>query len=225
MKKILVICLIMLPLAVMAQKKSETVKDFFQTYSELPSYESMEVTEEMFKMFSTSEGADQEMVEFMSKLKFVRYLEYEGAGVVTAGISMSTYPELKPKRSTYYVDGKKVTTSVSTNTTGISTKSSGKAKGQVTNIGPINSISSSVVYIKAMDEIDLEPFTQLMKTNKDGEKMVFLKREWTSEDKEFLMLKGNTLINIRGDLNIMHLYQFEQILEGIGEILEFELPY
>ena len=225
MKKILIICLIMLPLVVIAQKKSETVEDFFQTYSELPNYESMEVTEEMFKMFSTIEDADEEMVEFMSKLKFVRYLEYEGAGVVTAGISISTYPKVKTTGSTYYVDGKKVTSSVSTNTTGISTKSSGKSKGQNAHVIPTKNISSSVVYIRAMDEIDLEPFTQLMKTNKDGEKMQFLKREWATNDKEFLMLSGNKLIHIRGDINIMHLYQLEQILDGIGEILEFEIPY
>jgi len=225
MKKILVICLIMLPLAVMAQKKNETVEGFFQTYSELPSYESMEVTEEMFKMFSTIEDADPDMVEFMSKLKFVRYLEYEGAGVVTTGISITESPKGKSTSSTYYVDGKKVTTSVAGSSTGISAKSSRKAKGKVANVVPINTISSSVVYNRAMDEIDLEPFTQLMKTNQDGEKMLFLKREWTSEDKEFLMLQGNKLINIRGDINIMHLYQLEEILDGISDILEFEIPY
>ncbi len=225
MKKLLLISLCMLPLAVMAQKNNETVKGFFNTYSELPSYESMEVTEEMFKMFSTIEDADPDMIEFMSKLKFVRYLEYEGAGIVVTGVYVASSSKGKSTVNTTYVDGKKVTTTVAGNTTGIATKSSGKSQGQIANVTPINSRSSSVVYTRAIEEIDLEPFTQLMKTNQNGEKMQFLKREWTSDDKEFLMLKGNKLIHIRGDINIMHLYQLEDILDGIGEILEFEIPY
>ena len=93
------------------------------------------------------------------------------------------------------------------------------------NIAMVDKYGGSQLYNRAMDELNLDKYTQLMKSNQDGEKMVFLKREWTPNDKEFLMLNGNKLINIRGDINIMHLYEFEDILSSIGEILEFEIPY
>jgi len=224
MKKLIAICLIILPIMAMAQKKVESVENFFKTYSDIPEYESMEVTEAMFEMFETMEDADPDMVEFLSKLKFVRYLEYQGSGGVTIGITNVSTPKGKATTtSNYYVDGKKVSTSVGGKSSGVATSTT-NVKGGVANVSPISNISSSIVYDRAKEEIDLSGWTQLMKTNQDGEKMVFLKREWSSEDKEFLMLNGNIMINIRGDVNIMHLYQLEEILSDIGDILEF-LPY
>ena len=226
MKKLIAMCILILPMAVFAQKKTGSVSNFFEEYSEIPEYESMEVTEDMFKMFTSIEDAEPEMVEFLSKLKSVRYLEYQGSGKVVVGISSSGTGNSKGTASYYYVDGKQVAS------TGGSKKGNSKNSGNVIttgkatgNLSTFNPTGGSVLYNRAMDEIDLKSYTQLMKSNQDGEKMIFLKREWSSEDKEFLMLNGNKLINIRGDINIMHLYEFEDILSSIGEILEFEIPY
>ena len=178
----------------------------------------------MFKMFETIEDADPEMVGFLSKLKFVRFLEYEGSGAVTVGITTVTSPKgQSTSTSTYYVDGKSVTAANVGKSKGVASSSANTAGG-VTNTGPISNLSNSIVYDRAMKEINLKGFVQLMKTNQDGEKMVFLKREWTTEDQEFLLLQGNKMINIRGDINILHLYQLEEILADIGDILEFEIP-
>ncbi len=220
MKKLLVLGLILLPMVAMAQKTSNSIEKFFREYSELPSYESIEVTEEMFKMFETIEDADPEMVDFLSNLKFVRYLDYKKAGVIYGGVV--TGVSVRSTGSgryvhTYYVDGKKVTYTSKDKSTGIASASDEKSSVAASKI----SHSKSIVYDKAMDEVDLSAFTQLMKTNQDDEKMIFLKKEWTTNDREFVLLKGNTLINIRGDINIMHLYQLEEILADIGEILEF----
>jgi len=222
-----------------AQKGSNnTVADFFKKYSEYSGYQSIEVTEDMFEMFKEVKNADPEMVQFLTKLKYVRYLEYEGGGLVT-GISVVTpvkgskagtlIVDGKPiaqtgkskkknsGKSTIYVEGKPITT-----TTNVSTaKSGGMGTSKASNIVPISEVGGSVVYSRAIDEINLKSYKQLMKANHDGEKMVFLKKEFTSNptDQEFLLIQGNTMINIRGDINITHLYELEDILEAIGEIL------
>ena len=67
MKKLIALCLILLPMVTLAQKAPFSIEKFFKKYSELPSYESIEVTDEMFKMFETIEDADPDMVDFLSK--------------------------------------------------------------------------------------------------------------------------------------------------------------
>ncbi len=240
MKKLIVLSIILLPLMASAQK---SIQNFFGEYSELPNYESIEVTEDMFKMFKNIEGADPEMVAFLSKLKFVRYLEYHGSSL-SAGTIVTGSENIKNSTSTAYVDGKKVATTVTAVTgskastgegpknnkktgksAGIASTSTTVVTGKASNVASVTTNNNSVLYDRANKEINFNGFIQLMKTNQDGEKMVFLKRDYLPDDKEFIMINGNTMINIRGNINIMHLYQLEEILEGIGEILEFDIPY
>lgn len=224
MKKLITLTLILLPLMATAQRgDSKTVEEFFKKYSELHGYSSVEVTEDMFKMFDEMEGADDELINFFKKLKYVRFLEYEGSGWVTSvGITSVK------SGANYYVDGKAV------NTTGI-VRGTGKKESWtsvnkvadvsgVTNIAKTPqylSVNPSVLYGLAMSEIDFKNYTQLMKSNQDGEKLIFLRRQWTTNpvDQEFLLISGNTFIHIRGDLNIKHLYELEDIIKAIGEIL------
>lgn len=218
MKKLIALSLVLLPVLGFSQKKEVSVDKFFNKYSEITEYESLQVTEDMFEMFKTMEDADDEMVSFMSKLKFVKYLEYQGDRGITAGVTVVTSGKSTGKTTNYYVDGKKVTGSVKGGSTGIATSES-KAKGAATNVIPL-SISRSVVYNRAMDEIDISGYTQLMKSNQDGEKTILLKREWSETDKEFLLLSGNKMVNIRGDLDIKHLYQLDEILDGIVDVMD-----
>ena len=218
MKKLLSLCLVLIPLFGFSQKKELTVDKFFNKYSEIPEYESLQVTEDMFEMFKTMEDADDEMVNFMSKLKFVKYLEYQGDRGITAGVTVVTSGKSTGKTTNYYVDGKKVNTSVKGGSTGIATVE-GKPIGATSNITPIT-VSRSVVYTNAMDEIDISGYTQLMKSNQDGEKTILLKREWSGTDKEFLLFSGNKMVNIRGDIDIKHLYQLDEILDGIVDVMD-----
>jgi hypothetical protein len=218
MKKIIALCLVLVPVLGFSQKREVSVDKFFNKYSEIPEYESLQVTEDMFEMFKTMEDADDEMVSFMSKLKFVKYLEYRGDMAITAGITIVDSGESKAKTTNYYVDGKKVTASGKGGSTGIASAVS-KAKGKATNYAPVN-MSQSVVYNRAMDEIDISAYTQLMKSNQDGEKTILLKREWSATDKEFLLLSGNKMVNIRGDIDIKHLYQLDDILDGIVDVMD-----
>ncbi|MEA1876096.1 MAG: hypothetical protein U9N86_04470 [Bacteroidota bacterium] len=199
MKKFITLILILLPLAAIAQKgNTTTVAKFFNKYCEYPNYSSIEITEDMFQMFGELEDADSETVTFFKKLKYVRFMEYEAKGTtIVAGVSGG-------KESNYYVDGQQVSTT-----------------GKASNITPIQSIGNSVVYNRAIKEINFAGFTKLMKSNQDGEKLLFLRRKYTTNpnDQEFVLLNGNTLIQIRGDINIKHLYEMEEILEAIGEIL------
>lgn len=220
MKKLITLCMILLPLVTLAQNRLLTIEKFFNNYSDLPGYSSVSVTEDMFKMFENLEEAEEEMIEFLSKLTFVRYLEYNGSVIVTGGtVGVKSGKSTGSSSSVNYVDGKEVDTNISMTTTG--KKSSGKSKGTVTNISTLPSSSNSLLYSKAKSEVDFSQFDQLLKSNQNGEKMLLLKREWGADDKEYVLLADNELINIRGDLNIMHIYQLEEILEGIGEIFEF----
>jgi len=218
MKKIIALCLVLTPVLGFSQKKELSVDKFFNKYSEISAYESLQVTEDMFEMFKTMEDADDEIVAFMSKLKFVKYLEYQGDRALTAGITVVSGEKTKGKTQTYYVDGKKVTTTGKAGSTGIARAGTNVA-GEATNITPFV-VNQSVVYNRAMDEIDISGYTQLMKSNQDGEKTILLKREWSGTDKEFLMISGNTFVNIRGDIDIKHLYQLDEILDGIVDVMD-----
>ena len=110
MKKIITLCLVLVPLIGFSQKKELSLDKFFNKYSEMSGYESLQVTEDMFEMFKTMEDADDDMVAFMSKLKFVKYLEYEGLHGLTTGVSVVTSGKTKGKTTNFYVDGKKVET-------------------------------------------------------------------------------------------------------------------
>jgi len=218
MKKLIILTLILLPLAANAQKAKTTVTDFFNKYNEYPNYSSVEVTEDMFKMFGDMEEADSETVAFLKKLKFVRFMEYDPPTVAMAGTRVI-------KGSNFYVDGQKVSTAVvaseskkhkSHNSTSIV-----KVSGKEANVVMSQSSENSLVYNRAMKEIIFDGYTKLMKSNQDGEKLLFLRRQYTSNpnDQEFVLLSDNTFIQIRGDINIKHLYELDEIMDAIGEIL------
>ncbi len=226
MKKLIVItlALILLPLLATAQKGEKTsIETFFKTYSERDGFSSVEVTEDMFKMFDEMEDADNELIDFFKKLKYVRFMEYQPTWTSSVGVTS------KAAGSNYYVDGKAVnTTGIASGTAkekSVSWTSSNEATASTaSNVASKvrnRSQSSSTLYNCAIEEIDLKNYTQLMKSNQDGEKLIFLKRQWTSKpvDQEFVLINGNTLIHIRGDLNIKHLYELEEIIEAVGEIL------
>lgn len=222
MKKLITLCLIILPIVLMAQKSNGSLDDFFNKYSEYSGYESLKVTEDMFKMFRSMEDADPEMVAFMGKLKSVRYLEYAGLRGVATGITVVNGEKSENIAYSYYVDGKKVTTSEKGGSTGIAKSkkdSETDIVGGSANITP-TVVSKSVVYDRAIDEVNLSGFTELMKSNQDGEKTMLLKKEWSATDKEFLLLSGNKMVNIRGDIDIKHLYQLDEILDGIVDVMD-----
>ena len=70
-----------------------------------------------------------------------------------------------------------------------------------------------------MSQLNLNSFVRLMKSNQDGDKMAFFKKTYSTKDHEFLLIHSNMLIDIRGDINITHLYQMDEIMDAIGEIL------
>jgi hypothetical protein len=255
MKKIIILALaiILFPNLSIGQRTDAhsevvSVKKFFDKYSEYPGYECLEIREQMFKQFLKEDDLDQEFINFLSSLKFVRYLEYTGRGPISitsgvAGVSSRNYPK---GGNIYYVDGVRVRGGVSakevnkdslkvvSGTLSQDKKaaqnvlSTGSAAGKVAaNTSPqatgvnINQISNrnNMLYQRAKDEIDLRLFSQLMKSSKDGEKLLFLKREAGGGYSEYLLLTGNTMINIMGDLDISHIDQIEEILDAVGDIL------
>ncbi|MCD6332417.1 MAG: DUF4252 domain-containing protein, partial [Bacteroidales bacterium] len=96
MKKLLTIFLILLPLTLTGQKvqnsKKISIEKFFKTYSDLPYYSSVEVTEEMFKLFDNLKDADEKMVTFLKKLKYVRMLESNDKEVKLSAKSVKVNP-------------------------------------------------------------------------------------------------------------------------------------
>lgn len=234
MKKLLVLSLILLlPVIVLAQKKQEytaivSVKEFFDKYSEYPGYECLEINEQMFKQFLKSDGLDQDMINFLSSLRHIRYLEYKQSQMPRGG--NITYVDGIRIRSAVNIP-KAARDSIKVVDGSLSTK--GKVAGRsilsvsssvagVSSSGTRLSTSSSrsnMLYTRAKNEINLSFFTQLMKSTKGGEKLLFMKREAGAGYTEYILLIGNTMINIMGDIDINHINQIEEILEAVGDIL------
>ena len=76
-----------------------------------------------------------------------------------------------------------------------------------------------MLYSFAKSEIYFNRYTQLMKANQNGEKLLFLKRDAGSGFTEYILLTGNTMINIMGNISINHINQIEEILDAVGDIL------
>lgn len=240
MKKLLVLSLILLlPVIVLAQKKQEytaivSVKEFFDKYSEYPGYECLEINEQMFKQFLKSDGLDQDMINFLSSLRHIRYLEYKQSQMPRGGnityvdgirirsavnIPKAARDSIGVRDSIKVVDG---SLSTKGKVAGRSILSVSSSVAGVSSSGTRLSTSSSrsnMLYTRAKNEINLSFFTQLMKSTKDGEKLLFMKREAGGRYTEYILLIGNTMINIMGDIDINHINQIEEILEAVGEIL------
>lgn len=231
MKKLIILILIILPAVAFAQKRQEpsevtSVKEFFDKYSEYPGYECLEVNEQMFKQFLKNDDLDQDMVNFLSSLKYIRYLEYKSQSVYSVArtvVGVGSRDGRSAGNSTakggniYFVDGVRVRGEHSA-------KNDSIAVGYHAGTGTKDNLQqtsdrTNLLYTKAKDEINLSFFTQLMKANKDGEKLLFMKREAGNGYSEYILLSGNTMINIMGDLDINHINQIEEILEAVGEIL------
>ena len=207
--KLTILLLMLLPLALTAQKKDKSVAKFYNEYSNYPNYSFLEVNEGMFKLFQNMEGLDAKMIALMKKLKLVRMLEFI-PGTVSVQVKSSN---LGTVTSSFLLLGAK----------GEQEQKTVVSRGG--NTGTIAMINNSILYDRVMAEIDFNSYayTTLMKSNQDGVKMSFLRRVYTrstdSIDQEFLLINGNTMIQIRGNINIVNLVQMEDILKAIGEIL------
>lgn len=220
MKKLIAITLtlILLPLLATAQRgEKKTVEQFFNKYCNLPEYSSFAVTDDMFKMIGEMEEGDAEVIKFLSKLKYVRFLEYnpQKASTTSSGYSSTYVDGVKINSSAKNTGSKKrIKTIASTGTSNPDSKRT--AFNTFT-----KQVSSSEVHDRALAEINFTQYKTLLKSNQNGEKLTFLGFHYTSSpnDRQFVLLSGNTLIQIRGDINIKHLYEMEEILEAVGEIL------
>ncbi|MCK5820316.1 MAG: DUF4252 domain-containing protein [Bacteroidales bacterium] len=240
MKKLLVLSLILLlPVIVLAQKRQKyttivTVKEFFDKYSEYPGYECLEINEQMFKQFLKTDGLDQEMINFLSSLRYIRYLEHKQSQRISVASHEAGASSISRKRggNIVYVDGVRIRgtqyipiaarDSIKVGDRNLSTK--GKIAGRSTfavasSVAGVSSSRSNILYTRAKNEINLTFFTQLMKSTKEGEKLLFMKRDAGRGYTEYILLTGNTMINIMGDININHINQIEEILEAVGDIL------
>lgn len=231
MKKLITLTLTLILVSVLATAQrggKQTVEQFYNKYCNLPGYSSLAVTDDMFKMIGEMEEGDAEMIKFLSKLKYVRYLEYNPKKV--SNISSGTGISSKSGYGNTFVDGVKVNSSAKNtrskkrNKTIASTGTSNpNSQGTAFNTFT-KQASSSMVHDRALAEINFIQYKTLMKSNQEGEKLTFLGFQYSSSPNEwqFVLLSGNTLIQIRGDVKIKHLYELEEILKAVGEILPNE---
>ena len=85
-------------------------------------------------------------------------------------------------------------------------------------IGIINYAIMAIIQLEIghKDEIDMEDFTLQMKDNQDGISILFLSRSTGGKLKEYLLIKGNTVISIIGTLDVLRINEIEEIMELVG---------
>jgi len=70
-----------------------------------------------------------------------------------------------------------------------------------------------------MLRIDLTKYTPLLKSKSYSTLTLFLKKEFGPADNEFLLITNRMVIDIRGDIKIKTIYQMEEMMGYVQQIL------
>jgi len=74
-------------------------------------------------------------------------------------------------------------------------------------------------YSSVISQIDLSQYTQLLKSKTYSTLTLFLKKEFGPADSEFLLITNRMVIDIRGDIKIKTIYQMEEMMGWVSQIL------
>lgn len=74
-------------------------------------------------------------------------------------------------------------------------------------------------YEEMIRQVDTKAYKVLLRSKEDGRKMIFFEKKHKEGDREFLVISDEILVNIRGDIKLKTIYEIEEILAFVGEIL------
>jgi hypothetical protein len=143
-------------------------------YADDQSYSFFEVREEMFKAFCELEYADSSSIALFKKIKSVKMLERQ-----------RTQEEQEQMESGYQED-------------------------QMVDTGFFNDITN---------QLDISGYVQLLKSRNSHSVALLLKKEFGPADSEFLLITERMIIDIRGDIMIKTIYQMEEMMQAVQQIL------
>jgi hypothetical protein len=75
------------------------------------------------------------------------------------------------------------------------------------------------LYTEITEALDTSGFTQLLRSRNNHQVTLFLKKEHGKGDNEFLLITNRMVIDIRGDIVIKTIYQMEEMMGWVGQIL------
>jgi hypothetical protein len=74
-------------------------------------------------------------------------------------------------------------------------------------------------YQEVTNQLDITGYTQLLKSRNNRSMALFLKKEFGPADNEFLLITERMVIDIRGDILIKTIYQMEEMMGYVSQIL------
>lgn len=74
-------------------------------------------------------------------------------------------------------------------------------------------------YNEILNQLDITGYNQLLKSRNNHSLALFLKKEFGPGDNEFLLITDRLVIDIRGDIMIKTIYQMEEMMGYVQQIL------
>jgi len=82
-----------------------------------------------------------------------------------------------------------------------------------------STIRDTDFYDTVVDNLDLSGYNQLLKSSNNNSIALLLKKEHGPADNEFLLITEKMLIDIRGDIKITTIYEMEEMMQYVQQIL------
>jgi hypothetical protein len=76
-------------------------------------------------------------------------------------------------------------------------------------------------YSEFTSELDQTGYIQLLKSSNNRSLTLFLKKEFGPADNEFLLITDKMVIDIRGDIKVKTIYQMEEMMSYVQQILPY----
>jgi hypothetical protein len=80
-------------------------------------------------------------------------------------------------------------------------------------------VVDSWFYQEVLDNLDITGYNQLLKTRTKHTLTLLLKKELAPADNEFLLITDKMVIDIRGDIKIKTIYEMEEMMGQVQQIL------
>jgi hypothetical protein len=74
-------------------------------------------------------------------------------------------------------------------------------------------------YNEIVEQLDTNGYNQLLKSRNNRTMALFLKKEFGPADNEFLLITNRLVIDIRGDIRIKTIYEMEEMMGYVQQIL------
>lgn len=92
-------------------------------------------------------------------------------------------------------------------------------QAEIDNADPENFYLDPTFYNDITTQFDYSGYNQLLKSRNNRSMALLLKKEFTPGDNEFLLITDRLVIDIRGDIVIKTIYQMEEMMGYVQQIL------